>query len=147
MNERIENKRVISNITPNSDSSIAHTSRLLLTPQTQSALSTNHSNHEYNNAKKCKYHRVRQQDQRSQQIPRRAATSNIANNNQTSSSDPIAGTQFLANSKLISDRYLVFDTMDGSSFYNCIDISDKTPLQCKVTFFALFWVILLFKHH
>lgn len=129
MNDRIENKRIISNVTPSSDSSVAHTSYLLMTPQTQNNFSTNNSNNEYSHAKKCKYHRVRQQDQRSQQTPKRTNGSNIANNQ---NGDPIAGTQFLANSKLISDRYLVFDTMNGSSFYNCIDICDKTPLQCKV---------------
>lgn len=129
MSERIESKRNTSNGTPNSSSSIAHNSRLLMAPQTQSSYSQN--NQEYSNAKKCKYHRVRMQDQRSQQIPKRTTESNIANNQMP---DPAAGSRFAANSKLISERYLVFDTMDGSSFYNCIDICDKTPLQCKVLF-------------
>lgn len=142
MTDRIENKRNISNATPNPDSSIAHTSRLLMAPQTQSSLSP--INLEYSNAKKCKYHRVRLQDQRSQQTPRRTTESTITNHQIP---DPIVGTQFSANSKLISERYLVFDSMDGSSFYNCIDICDKTPLQCKVCFdffFQNFSIFILF---
>lgn len=148
MNERIENKRSITISTSTPENAVHASSRLLLMgSQTTTQQQQSSSNPEYSNTvKKCRYHRVRQQ----QQLPSSDSRSQpTATNKRTPEAtigaatnqipDPLSGTRFSANSKLISERYLVFDTMDGSSFYNCIDICDRTPLQCKVSFYCFFW--------
>ncbi|XP_063699546.1 tribbles homolog 2 [Culicoides brevitarsis] len=168
MNERIDNKRSIT--TSNNETTgtgnvstqtqpqthqqeqiQAATQQQLAqqNPITQQQQQQSSSNPEYSNtAKKCRYHRYKMQDPRSQHsasskrqaanesnpVGANSSSCSSSNSNTTNSQipDPLSGTRFAANSKLISDRYLVFDTMDGSSFYNCIDICDKTPLQCKI---------------